>query len=143
MESWAVFLVLGALLPLNFSAVFFVFACCSDFSYPGWVDWCEIVESRPVVSLLLMTVSAVFFVVFSAFTCCSDFSCPGWVDWCKIVESRPVVLLLLMTVSVMFSVVFSVFAYCRSFSYLTECEGIESKCVYIGGINRIDREIEE
>ena len=33
LESWAVFLVLGALLPLGFSAVFSAFACCSSSSY--------------------------------------------------------------------------------------------------------------
>ena len=60
-------------------------------------------------------------------------------DWCETVESRPVVSLLLMTVSAMFSAVFSAFACCRSSSYLTECEGIEGKCIHIGGIGRIDR----
>ena len=69
------FLVLRALLPLGFSVVFSAFAYCIDFSCTDGVDWCKTVESRPVVSLLLMTISAMFSAVFSVFACYIDFSC--------------------------------------------------------------------
>ena len=38
-----------------------------------------------------------------------------------------------------FSIVFSAFAYYKSFSYLTKCEGIEDKYIYINEINRINK----
>ena len=85
LESWAVFLTMVALLPLGFSAVFSAFACCIDFSCTGWVDWCEIVESRPVVSLLLMTVSAIFFVVFSIF---AYYRSPSYLIECEDIEDK-------------------------------------------------------
>ena len=45
--------------------------------------------------------------------------------------------------SLNFSVVFSVFAYYRSSSYLTKCEGIEDKYIYINRISRINKIVKE